>query len=227
MKISRAARIAIVLLLVVALVPLTADAQDQKKKKKKKKAAAEAEVVQVAEAGQMFERNELEALVAEVETAAAEGRVASDALYFEALARQKLEQPVAARRSYAALAARPETEVWHWIGASATALLDEERCEALEAADEAVELAPDNRLAHYQRGLVLVDREEFQEAAAAFTRVLEIDGDFAYAHYYAGMSHHQVRNLMAAGNHLRRFLELAPEAPEKLEVQSILATIGG
>lgn len=228
MSSSRFVRTAIVVLLVLALVPLAVDAQEQQQKKKKKKKKKSSDDAVVVEVVPMFEANELEDLVAAVDAAREGGAtIAGDAVFMEGLAYEKLQRTGEARATYAQLAARSEDDVWHWVGASAEKLIAGDTAAALEAAARAVEMAPRNELAHYQHGLVRVKRAEYAPAAEAFTRMLEIDGDFAYGHYYAGMSYHQVRNLMAAGNHLRRFLELAPEAPEKLAVQSILATISG
>lgn len=225
MKLSGSVRVLVVLLLVLALVPVTAEAQARKKKKKKKASSSDTAVVEVVE---MFEQNQLADLVAAVNEAKADDAVVNgDAVYLQGLALERLQKPAEARVAYADLAARPEADVWHWVGRSASALADGDTTAALEAANRAVETSGDNEYTHYQRGLVLVKRAEYGPAAEAFVRTLQIDGDFAYAHYYAGMSYHQVRNLMATGDHLRRFLQLVPEAPEKLAVQSILATIGG
>lgn len=221
---GRKLQVATIALLVLALVPATAHAQDQKTKKKKKKKPPAVTV----EVFDMYDRAQFEELAAKVDEARAGGaEINPDAEYLDGLTRQRLEQHAEARKDFAALAKRPEDDAWHWIGESARLALGDETGPALEAANKAVELAPANKLAHYQKARVLTQRGEHAAAAAAYVEALMIDGDFAYAHYYAGMSYHESGNLVAAANHLTRFLQLAPDAPEKIQVQGILATIRG
>lgn len=229
MKTSRWLQAALVLLLVVALVPVVADAQQDQKKKKKKKKAPEAAVEEtVVDVESLYDSGSYAEVVAKVSKAQEGGaKVNAEALYLAGRSYEGLKETAAARSSYDELAARGAEDPWGLIGQSAAKTLAGDLPAALAAADRAVAGAASNPLAHYQKGLVLVKQRSFADAAAAFVRALELEGDFSYGHYYAGMSYHQTRNLVAAANHLRRFLELAPEAPERIEVMSILATIQG
>lgn len=219
-------RVATILLLTLALVPGAALAQEEtQKKKKKKKKKVETVTVEVFE---MYDEADFEGLVAKIDEARTGGAALDpEALYIDGLTRQRLQQPAVARQDYAALAARAEDDVWHWIGESARLTVDAELEPALAAANRAVELAPSSKFARYQQGRVLTEQRQHSSAAAAYVEALKLDGEFAYAHYFAGMSYHESGNLVAAANHLRRFLELAPNAPEKVQVQGILATIQG
>ena len=144
------------------------------------------------------------------------------------LAHEALQQTEPALQSYSAIvAARPETDVWHWIGDSARALATGDVEAAVAASGRAVEIDGSNKYSHYQRGLALSHLRAYQPAAEAFVRVLEIDGNFAYGHYYAALSYYQVRSLVAATNHFERFLELAPDAPERIQVEGVLAALRG
>jgi tetratricopeptide (TPR) repeat protein len=122
---------------------------------------------------------------------------------------------------------RPESDAWHWVGASARALVNGDVGGAVSASARALEIDGGNKYAHYQRGLTLSHQHAYQPAAEAFVRLLEIDGNFAYGHYYAALSYYQVRSLVAATNHFERFLELAPDAPERVQVEGVLAALRG
>ena len=56
---------------------------------------------------------------------------------------------------------------------------------------------------------------------------IALDPSFAHAYYYAGLSRYRANrpDLMAA--RFERFLKLAPDAPERTEVQQIMRTIRG
>ena len=60
-----------------------------------------------------------------------------------------------------------------------------------------------------------------------YLRASTLAPTFAHAQYYAGLSHYRANrpDLMAA--RFERFLKLAPDAPERPEVQQIMKTIRG
>ena len=58
-------------------------------------------------------------------------------------------------------------------------------------------------------------------------RAAELMPDHAYAHYYAGMAHQRARRLNRMTEHLREFVRLAPNAPERKAVDMLLATVRG
>ena len=64
---------------------------------------------------------------------------------------------------------------------------------AMAAAERAVAANGDNPYAHYQVGVVAIRQENFQRAAEAFGRSVELKPDLAYAHYYAGIAYQRVR----------------------------------
>lgn len=192
------------LLLALLLLPSATEAQDS------------AEVQRLFEAGQYQQV---------VETAGAESPPA--VLYTVAQSHQKLGATDQAREAYNQLAARPEDDVWHFIGKSAQQLLDDQADAALESAQHAAGMAGDLPEVHYQRGLVLAKRQEWQEAAAAFDRVAELNPSHAYAHYYAGLMHYRANRPDRMANRFEQFLKLAAEAPERPEVLQIMRTVRG
>ena len=149
------------------------------------------------------------------------------ALYVAAQSRQKLGAIDEARATYGQLAARPDADVWHFIGLSGQQLLDDQTDAALATAQQAAAMADTLSTAHYQVGLVLAKRRDWQRAAAAFDRAGELDPTDAYAHYYSGLMHYQARRPDLMAIQFEQFLTLAPDAPERPEVLQIMRTVRG
>ena len=144
--------------------------------------------------------------------------------YLAGQARLRLKQNSEARAAFKRLASGSDDSAWTWIGRSALAQLERNRGEALDAAKRAVSL--DKRLAeaHYQLGLVYNDRGDFKEAAGAFADAVKQKPTMAYAHYYAGAANNKIKRMDRMANHFERFVKLAPDAPERPAVESMLRT---
>jgi tetratricopeptide (TPR) repeat protein len=149
------------------------------------------------------------------------------ATYLVARSQEKLARKDEARRAYQQLAAHSDQDPWSDIGRSAVALLGSNAQGALDAANQAVAHGEALPEAHFQRGLALNARRDMAEAAAAFDRAAQLDPAFAYAHYYAGIAYSKVKRVDLMAQHFDMFLKLAPQAPERPEVQSIMRTLGG
>ncbi len=145
--------------------------------------------------------------------------------YLQAQSHQKLSQGNEALQAYTQLAGRPESDAWRHIGRSALALLALDPAGSLESSNQAV--ATDAMLpeAHYQQGLALSATQDFTAAAAAFQRASDLDPAWAYPHYYAGLAYSKVKRIDLTAQHFQTFLRLAPQAPERPEVQSIMRTL--
>jgi tetratricopeptide (TPR) repeat protein len=148
-------------------------------------------------------------------------------LYAAAQSHQKLGETDRAVETYGALASRDEGNAWHYIGLSGQQLLGDDPNAAVESARRAVELGPDMAEAHYQLGLVLAKREEWAPAATEFDKVTELNPSNAYAYYYGGLMHYRANRPDQMAIHFDRFLKLAPDAPERPEVMSIMRTVRG
>jgi tetratricopeptide (TPR) repeat protein len=127
---------------------------------------------------------------------------------------------------FAALAAGPDP-AWRLVGESGQAQLAQDTGRAFELASRAAAAAPDHFGAHYQRGRVAIAREDWGAAAESFDRASRIDPTFAYASYYAGFAYSKLRRADLTAEHFERFLKLAPKAPERLVVESIMRTLRG
>jgi tetratricopeptide (TPR) repeat protein len=116
---------------------------------------------------------------------------------------------------------------WKAIGESEAAALGGNLTAAMEAANRGVAANGDNPYAHYQVGAVASRQKDYQRAADAYARAIELKPDFAYAHYYAGLANQRLRQTAKVSQHLEAFLKLAPDAPERSGVVSILRTLRG
>lgn len=96
---------------------------------------------------------------------------------------------------------------------------------AIERAIAAADEFPDHPFVQYQLGLALASRKEHRVAARAFERAIAADRQFAYAYYQSGLAHHHEERLDVTAARFETFVKLAPEAPERPEVETILRTI--
>jgi len=148
-------------------------------------------------------------------------------LYAAAQSHQKLGETGRAVETYIALASRDEGNAWHYVGLSGQQLLGDDLNAAVESARRAVQIDPDMAETHYQLGLVLAKREEWAPAATEFDKVTELSPSNAYAYYYGGLMHYRANRPDQMAIHFDRFLKLAPDAPERPEVMSIMKTVRG
>jgi uncharacterized protein HemY len=148
-------------------------------------------------------------------------------LFLGALSAQKLNATDRANVLLDQLVQRPPADAWHFVGQSAKQLLAGDDEAALNSANQATAANGDLAEASYALGLVLFKRQDWGGAATAFDRASMLQPSFAHAFYYAGLAHYRANrpDLMAA--RFERFLKLAPDAPERAEVQQIMRTIRG
>jgi len=150
-----------------------------------------------------------------------------DQVYLRALAYRKLNQNDEAKDAFGALAAAGDGSHWKQIGNSGKALVDGNLDEARAAAMKAVDMDGNSAQARYQLGLVEAARNNQQQAAEAFAKAAELDPQMANAHYEAGMAFYKAKRVDRMAVYFENFLKLAPDAPEKPAVQSIMRTMRG
>jgi tetratricopeptide (TPR) repeat protein len=181
----------------------------------------------VADVRQLYDAGKYREVVGALDQATVEADKASRLQYLAAQSYDKLNDAEAARRTYQRLADISGEAPWASIGRSAVQLMDKQFDEALGSADQAVRLAASLPEAHYQRGVVLMARKEYGDAVDGFTKAVQLDPAFAAAHYYAGLANYRVKRIDLMTNHFETFIKLAPNAPERPEVESILRTVRG
>lgn len=148
-----------------------------------------------------------------------------EAQYRKGLARRKIDQHGEAKEDFGRLSGGGEA--WSAVGESARALIDGNLDGALEAARKGVQHGAELAQAHYQLGLVHDARSEHADAANAFARAAELQPQMAYAHYMSGMSFYKAKRVDRMAVYFENFLKLAPQAPERPAVLSIMKTVRG
>jgi tetratricopeptide (TPR) repeat protein len=148
-----------------------------------------------------------------------------EALYVKALAYLKLGQNDPAKDVFRRLGGGGDA--WRLTGESALAQVDGNLDAALSSAQAAVAADAAVWAAHYQLGLVLEARGESPAAADAFAKAAEANPQMAYAHYNAGMNFYKAQRVDLMAVYFENFLKLAPNAPERPAVESIMRTLRG
>jgi outer membrane protein assembly factor BamD (BamD/ComL family) len=148
-----------------------------------------------------------------------------DVLYTTAQSQQKMGATDQAMQTFSRLAERPEGDPWRFIGLSGRQLTEGNIDAAVASARQAVGMAPDLPQGHFQLGLSLARAQQWPEAAAEFDATSDRQPTNAYAHYYGGMMHYRANRVDRMAVHFEQFLKLAPEAPERPEVMSIMRTL--
>ena len=178
----------------------------------------------VADVRQLFDAGRYQEVVRAADPAAADGDPGLQFLAAQSLA--KLKDDDGARRAYARLAESRE-EPWGAIGKSAVQVIDRQLDEALASADQAVRVGESVAEAHYQRGVVLMARKDYADAADALAKAIRLAPTLAAAYYYAGLANSRIKRIDLTANDFEMFIKLAPNAPERPEVESILRTVRG
>lgn len=130
-----------------------------------------------------------------------------------------------AREEIAKVQANGE-ETWQLLGRSLQTLVDGDIGGARAIAQEAVDKNGDSPWTHFHLGFIAYRQDDWGAASGECDRATQINGDLAYAHYFAGLAFQKQRESAKAADHLRAFLQLAPEAPERDAVRIILRTLG-
>jgi tetratricopeptide (TPR) repeat protein len=77
----------------------------------------------------------------------------------------------------------------------------------------------------YELGLSYAVRNDFASAARIFDACIDTAPTFAYAYYQSALAYQRLDRADIMANRFDQFLRLAPNAPERPEVESVLRTI--
>ena len=182
----------------------------------------------VADVRQLYDAGRYQDVVRATDEVAAEADMdtASRLQFLAAQSLAKLKDADGARRAFLRLVENGEP-AWGAIGTSAVQVLDRQLDDALASADQAVREGGSVPEAYYQRGVVLMSRKDYGDAAGAFAKAVQLDPTFAAAYYYAGLANSRIKRIDLTANNFEMFVKLAPHAPERPEVESILRTLRG
>jgi len=174
----------------------------------------------------LFEAGQYEQALGALNQRRQVGGLRPDEQFLAAQVQLQMHHPAEAGAEFAALAAGPD-EAWRLVGESGQAQAAGDAGRAFELASRAAAAAPDHFASQYQRGRVAIVREDWAAAAESFDRAAQINPTFAYASYYAGFAYSKLRRADLTAEYFERFLKLAPKAPERLAVESIMRTLRG
>lgn len=175
----------------------------------------------------LYESGQYEAAASQVKGRLEAGEASPEDIYWGGQSLVRLDRDGEAAELFRRLGGDDENNPWRAVGRSAAALAEGQQEVALQQAVRATELAPDSFYTNYQHALSRSKSEQWQPAADAFERATQIDGSVAYAHYHAGMAYNRLKRMDRMATHLARFLELAPNAPEREQVQHVLRLLKG
>ena len=96
----------------------------------------------------------------------------------------------------------------------------------LEQARGAAGAYPESLFVQYELGLSYAVRNDFASAARIFDVCIAAAPTFAYAYYQSALAYQHLDRPDIMANRFDRFVRLAPNAPERPEVESVLRTIG-
>lgn len=177
-------------------------------------------------AQQLFERGAYAEVADRVGSERAAGSEDPASTYLAGQALLKLDRGQDARGEFARLS-NGNDETWRAIGQSAIALIDNALDEAVTEGRRARDANGESGFAAYQLGLAHLRKNEFDAAAQVLDRAAELMPDFAYAHYNAGVAHQRSRRFNQMAAHFQAFIKLAPDAPERKQVQLALSALKG
>lgn len=183
-------------------------------------------VARQEEPQRLFEAGKYQELVSLVGDTRDQGTVEAAWTYLAGHSYLRMNDGRAAKEEFARLEGSDE-EVWKEIGESAKLLAESKEDPALKAATRAVKADADHLYANFQLGLAYLRTSNFTRAAEVFAKATHIDPRFAYAYYYAGHAYYKAKRVDQMAKYWAAFLKLAPDAPERVAVESIMKTLRG
>ena len=96
---------------------------------------------------------------------------------------------------------------------------------AMEPLKAAIAKNDNNAEAHFGLGLVNLKLKKLDDAVAELQKAWKLNAEDAYTHFYLATAYNEKGESHLAIPHLRRFVELAPNAPEAPAVRSFLSRL--
>jgi tetratricopeptide (TPR) repeat protein len=147
-------------------------------------------------------------------------------VFLEGQARERLADTSGAERAYMRLTASPNA-AWQAVGQAATFVMRKDAAQATAAAGRAVAANANLPEAQFELGLAQSLAGDYGAAAAALDKASMLDPMWAPPRYYAGLAYAKIKRVDLLAARFQAFLNLAPQAPERGEVESIMRTIRG
>jgi tetratricopeptide (TPR) repeat protein len=96
---------------------------------------------------------------------------------------------------------------------------------AIDPLKQALAKNDNNAQAHFGLGLVSFKLKKLDDAVVELEKAWKLNPDDAYTHFYLATAYNEKGESHLAIPHLRRFVELAPDAPEAPAVRSFLSRL--
>jgi tetratricopeptide (TPR) repeat protein len=189
-------------------------------------------------AQQLFESGQYDPAIQAINEARGRGAAGLPDAFLAAHVLIRQNQNDRAKEEFAKLVASADP-IWRQVGESSAALVDNNLDGALNLATQAVNEVNERTAAGappdptrdfhalYQLGLAKSRRDDWTGAFEAFERAAALNPGFAYAHYYAGLAASRIQRPDRMAVHFEQFLQMAPNAPERAAVMSIMRTVRG
>ena len=152
------------------------------------------------------------------------GERSAQAIWFAAQSSLRLGQRAEAASLFVQLPQAGGGAAWQVVSDLAQALLRNDAGEIDRVRQEAAAF-PADPFVQYELGLAHARRDDMSAAADAFDRVTQADPRFAYGYYNGGLAYDRLNRADLAISRLEMCVRLAPDAPERPEVTSILQTV--
>jgi predicted Zn-dependent protease len=162
----------------------------------------------------------------EVVDRAAPPGVRADDVWFGAQSLIRMGQPAEATEQYRRLRDTTGSEGFRRAADVAIARMDG-RADAAQDARAAMAEFPADPFVQYEAGLTLVLQGDAAAGAQAFDAAINASPMFAYAYYQAGQAYSRLNRPDLTVARFETFVRLAPSAPERVQVESILRTARG
>lgn len=146
--------------------------------------------------------------------------------YYLGMTLLKLQKPSEARTALESAEGKPDAKAADVkVGLAQAYVIEKNLDKANSLLEEAASLDESAKEINYTRGMLLLARKDYNNAAKQFEAALSQDARNAYAHYYAGMAYNGMKRPDRMVEHFEAFLKLAPDAPESSKVQSVLRSV--
>jgi len=149
--------------------------------------------------------------------------VRSEDVWFGAQSMLRMGQRGEALEQFRRLRDTAESEAFKRAGEVALARLGGQP-EAMQIAQAAASEFPSDPYVQFEVGVTSALQRDDNAAAQAFDAALNASPGFAYAHYYAGLAYDRLNRPDVMVTRFESFIRLAPSAPERSQVESVLRT---
>jgi tetratricopeptide (TPR) repeat protein len=162
----------------------------------------------------------------EVVSRTASPSVGSEDVWFGAQSLLRVGQQAGAQEQFRRLRDSAQSDAFRRAAEVALARVGNQ-ADAGEVARAAVAAFPGDPFVQFEAGVTLALQGDMAGAAAAFDTALNASPMMAYAYYQSGLAYNRLNRPDLTIARFESFVRLAPAAPERAQVESVLRTARG